>query len=59
MMKYNDIPVSRSQPETYQLTEHDKEYLKSFAVDGVMPIKSYIMAMNQIVNHTVPGVETW
>lgn len=59
MMKYNDIPISRSQPGTYQLTEHDKEYLKSFAVDGVIPIKSYIMAMNQIVNHAVPGVETW
>lgn len=55
----NDIPVNRSQPGTYQLTEHDKEYLKSFAVDGVIPIKSYIMAMNQIVNHTVPGVGTW
>ena len=58
-MKYNDMPVSRSQPGTYQLTEHGKEYLKSFAVDGVIPIKSYIMAMNQIVNHAVPGVEIW
>lgn len=54
-----NIPVKPSKASTYRLTERDKEYLKSFAVDGVIPIKSYIMAMNQIVNHAVPGVETW
>ena len=58
-MKDNDIPASRPQPGTYQLTERDKEYLKSFAVGGVILIKDYIVAMNQIVNHAVPGVETW
>ena len=33
----NDIPVRPRKPGKYHLTQQDKEYIKSFAVDGVIP----------------------
>ena len=46
----NNIPVKPSKPGKYILTEEDKEYLKSFAVNGVIPFNDYIKAMNEILN---------
>lgn len=42
------IPVRPSRPSTYRLTRQDKEYLKSFAVDGVIEFNDYITALNDI-----------
>lgn len=44
-----EIPVKPSKASTYKLTKQDKEYLKSFAVDGVILIDDYITALNNIV----------
>ncbi len=46
----NDIPVRPRKPGKYRLTQQDKEYIKSFAVDGVISFDSYITAMNKILN---------
>ncbi len=59
MSEFN-IPVKPSRPGTYVLTEEDKEYIKSFAVNGVIPFDTYIKAMNRILNkdkqlYTHPG----
>lgn len=45
-----DIPVSQRRSGKYKLSEQDKEYLKSFAVDGVIPFDDYIRAINEILN---------
>lgn len=45
-----NIPVRPRKPGEYELTEQDKEYIKSFAVDGVIPFDAYIRAMNTILN---------
>lgn len=45
-----NIPVVPRRPGTYILTEADKEYLKSFAVDGIIPFDEYVKAMNVILN---------
>ena len=42
------IPVRPSRSSTYRLTRQDKEYLKSFAVDGVIEFNDYITALNEI-----------
>ena len=42
MSNFPDIPVRLSKPSQYIMTEEDKEYLKSFAVDGVIPFEDYI-----------------
>lgn len=42
------IPVKPSRPSTYHLTKQDKEYLKNFAVDGVIEFDDYITALNDI-----------
>lgn len=48
----NNIPIRESKGDTYTLTltEADKEYLKSKAVNGIIPIHDYIKAMNEILN---------
>ncbi len=45
-----NIPVTARKPGKYILTEEDKQYLKSFAVNGVIPFNDYIKAMNKILN---------
>lgn len=49
-MNGSDIPVKPSKPGKYILTEEDREYLKSFAIDGVIPFTDYIRAINEILN---------
>ena len=44
------IPITEMQAPKYKLTKDDKEYLESFAVDGVIPFQDYIMALNKILN---------
>lgn len=46
----NDIPIKPKASGQYILTEEDKEYLKSFAVNGIIPFDDYIKAMNEILN---------
>lgn len=46
----NNMPIRESKGGTYTLTEADKEYLKSKAVNGTIPIHDYIKAMNEILN---------
>lgn len=50
MNSINNIPVRQSKPGQYIMTEEDKEYLKSFAVDGVIPFDKYIKAINKVLN---------
>lgn len=49
-MKEFEIPVRPENQHAYLLTEEDKEYIKSFAVDGVIPFDDYIKAVNKILN---------
>lgn len=35
---------------TYTLTKEDKEYIKSFAKDGVVSFSDYLKAMTTILN---------
>ena len=53
-----NVPVKPSRPGTYTLTEADKEYLKSFAIDGVIPIAAHMHAINVILNGTSTGDTT-
>ena len=46
----SDIPVRPQTPGVYRLTKEDKEYLKKFAVGGVISFDDYIAAMNVILN---------
>lgn len=50
MSSFPDIPVRPRKPSQYIMTEEDKTYLKSFAVNGVIPFEDYIKAMNEILN---------
>lgn len=43
-----EIPVKPSKASIYKLTKQNKEYLKSLAVDGVIPIDDYLTALNNI-----------
>ena len=44
--------VSRNERNhgTYKLTQEDKEYIKSFAKDGVVSFSDYLKAMTMILN---------
>lgn len=46
--------VSRNERNhgTYKLTQEDKEYIKSFAKDGVVSFSDYLKAMTMILNKT-------
>lgn len=44
-----DITVGSRRPGKYKLSERDKQYLKSFAVDGIIPFNDYIRAINEIL----------
>ena len=45
-----NIPVRPSSGKKYIMTDADKEYLNSFAIDGIIPFNKYITAMNKILN---------
>lgn len=49
-MKEDNLIIRRSKPGKYVLTDEDREYIKSFAVDGVIPFSDYIKAVNEILN---------
>lgn len=49
-MSDHNIPVRESKPGKYILTNEDKEYIKSFAVNGVIPFGDYIRAVNNVLN---------
>lgn len=42
------LPVRQSTAKQYRLTEGDKEYIKSFAVDGVVPLDAYLCALEHL-----------
>ena len=44
--------VSRNERNhgTYKLTQEDKEYIKSFAKDGVVSFSDYLKEMTMILN---------
>ena len=46
--------VSRNERNhgTYKLTQEDKEYIKSFAKDGVVSFSDYLKEMTIILNKT-------
>lgn len=45
-----EILVKPRIPGKYVLTDEDKEYIKSFAVDGVISFDDYIRVVNGILN---------
>lgn len=49
-MSDSNIPVRASKPGKYILTNEGKEYIKGFAVNGVIPFEDYIKAINKILN---------
>lgn len=42
------LPVRQSTAKQYRLTDRDKEYIKSFAVDGVVPLDAYLCALEHL-----------
>lgn len=46
----NEIPIRKSTDGTYRITKDDKDYIKRFAVDGVLPFSDYVKALTQILN---------
>lgn len=50
----NDISVRARKPGKYHLTQQDKEYIKSFAVNGEIPFNAYISAVNKVPNGLAP-----
>lgn len=42
------LPVRQSTAKQYRLTDRDKEYVKSFAVDGVVPLDAYLCALEHL-----------
>lgn len=42
------LPVRQSTAKQYRLTERDKEYIKSFAVDGMVPLDTYLCALEHL-----------
>ena len=42
------LPVRQSTVKQYRLTDRDKEYIKSFAVDGVVPLYVYLCALEHL-----------
>ncbi len=49
-----DVPVRESKPGKYRLTQQDKEFIKSFAVNGEIPFNAYISAVNRVLNGLAP-----
>lgn len=45
------LPVRQSTAKQYRLTDRDKEYIKSFAVDGVAPLDAYLYALEHLPDH--------
>ena len=45
------LPVSQSTAKQYRLTDRGKEYIKSFAVDGVVPLDAYLCALEHLPDH--------
>lgn len=45
-----DIPIKPSMTGKYIFTTEALEYIKSFAVDGVILFDDYIRAVNKIMN---------
>ena len=42
------LQVRQSTAKQYRLTDRDKEYVKSFAVDGVVPLDAYLCALEHL-----------
>ena len=42
------LPVRQSTVKQYRLTERDKQYIKSFAVDGLVPLDMYLYALGRL-----------
>ena len=42
------LPVRQSTAKQYRLTERDKEYIKSFAADGVVSLDAYLYALEHL-----------
>ena len=49
-----DIPVRESKPGKYHLTQQDKEFIKSFAVNGIISLDAYRTAINKVLNGLAP-----
>lgn len=49
-MKEDNLIMRPSKPGKYVLTDEDRDYIKSFAVDGVITFSDYIKAVNEILN---------
>lgn len=45
-----NISTAPRRPGKRVLTEQEKDYIKSFAVDGVIPFDDYIRAINFVLN---------
>ena len=45
------LPVRQSTAKQYRLTDRGKEYIKSFAVDGVVPLDAYLCALEHLPDH--------
>ena len=45
------LPVRQSTAKQYRLTDRDKEYIKSFAVDGVVPLDACLYALEHLPDH--------
>ena len=41
-------PVRQSTAKQYRLTDRDKEYIKSFAADGVVSLDAYLYALEHL-----------
>lgn len=46
----NTVSRKENNHGTYTLTKEDKEYIKSFAKDGVVSFSDYLKAMTMILN---------
>lgn len=46
----NTVSRNENNHGTYKLTQEDKEYIKSFAKDGVVSFSDYLKAMTTILN---------
>lgn len=46
----NTVSRNENNHGTYTLTKEDKEYIKSFAKDGVVSFSDYLKAMTMILN---------
>ena len=46
----NTVSRNENNHGTYKLTQEDKEYIKSFAKDGVVSFSDYLKAMTMILN---------